>query len=70
MAMYNELATGKQKDFRLTNTFLTQTLGTLQGRTSSFSRNMDSVHQRHGGHCLTNRKVAGSIPEDVTGIFH
>jgi hypothetical protein len=21
-------------------------------------------------HCATNRKVAGSIPDDVTGIFH
>ena len=30
---------------------------------------MDAVHQHHGGHCLTNRKVAGSVP-DVTGIFH
>jgi hypothetical protein len=23
-----------------------------------------------GGHCATNRKVAGSIPDGVTGIFH
>jgi hypothetical protein len=70
MPMYTELATSKQKGRAAHNTFLAEMLRTLQGRTSSFSRNMDAVHQHHGEHCLTNRNVADSIPDDVTGIFH
>jgi hypothetical protein len=35
----------------------------------------DGLIQRHAvaqwlRHCATNRKVAGSIPDGVTGIFH
>jgi hypothetical protein len=28
-----------------------------------------SLYTFRGGHCATNRKVAGSIPDDVTGFF-
>ena len=31
---------------------------------------LTAVYIFTSGHCATNRKVAGSIPDDVIGIFH
>jgi hypothetical protein len=33
-------------------------------------REMGCAVAQFVGHCFTSRKVAGSIPDGVTGIFH